>query len=399
MNATVIIEQRYARMPDGCHWTADQNTYSLFTRYLDVFDSVTVVARVQDVSSVPDSYLRADGSHVTFHPHPYYHGFVQYLSQFVRVSRAVREAIPGNGAIFLHVASLIAGIAAPTLQNMRYPYAVEVVSDPANTFAPGTMKHPLCPFLRYWFTKTMTNQCVQAAEASYVTRRYLQERYPCPDFAVGVSDVVIDDSALVKKPHTPPTSGPIRLVFVGSLHQLYKAPDILIAALRQCVQNSLNLHLTMIGDGHYRADIEAQVQQANLTERVHFASNLPGAAAVATELDKADLFVLPSRSEGLPRAIVEAMARGLPCIGTTVGGIPELLEACDLIPAEDVSALARKITEFVTNPARMAQAAQRNLAEAHDYHVETLKLRRQTFHRHIADVTQRWRNAHFGSHL
>lgn len=131
MNATVIIEQHYARMPDGCYWTADQNTYSLFTRYLDVFDSVTVVARVQDVSSVPDSYLRADGSHVTFHPLPSYHGFVQYLSQFVRVSRAVREAIPGNGAIFLHVASLIAGIAAPILQNMRYPYAVEVVSDPA----------------------------------------------------------------------------------------------------------------------------------------------------------------------------------------------------------------------------------------------------------------------------
>lgn len=394
MKATVTIEQRYARTPDGCYWTADQNAYPLFTRYLDVFDSVTVVARVQDMSSVPETYLRADGPNVTFHPLPYYHGFVQYLPQFARVNQAVREGIPGGGAVIMNVASLIAGIAAPTLQKMTYPYGVEVVSDPANTFAPGTMKHPLRPFLRYWFAKTMTDQCAKAAGASYVTKRYLQERYPCPAFSVGVSDVVIDDSALVAEPHTPPISGPIRIVFVGSLHQLYKAPDILIEALRQCVQNGLDLHLTMIGDGKYRAQIEEQVQQAGLTERVRFAGNLPGASAVRAELDQADLFILPSRSEGLPRAVVEAMARGLPCISTTVGGIPELLEARDLVPPEDAAALARKITEFVTNPERMKQAAQRNLAEARDYHLETLKQRRQTFYRHIADVTQRWLNAH-----
>ncbi len=394
MNAIVTIEQRYARTPEGHVWTADQNAYALFTRYLAIFDHVTVISRVQDVASVPDIYLRADGQGVSFHPIPYYHGFLQYLPQFAHVNQAVRKAIPANSAIFLHVASLLAGIAASPLQRMGYPYGVEAVSDPANTFAPGTMKHPLRPFLRYWFTKAMTNQCAHAAGASYVTKQYLQKSYPCPALMVGVSDVVIDDSALVQTPHTPPTSGPTRLVFVGSLQQLYKGPDILIEALRQCVANGLDLHLTMIGDGTYRAQIEAQVQQANLTERVTFAGNLPGAAAVREEVDQADLFVLPSRSEGLPRALVEAMARGLPCISTTVGGIPELLEARDLVPPEDADTLARKITEFVTDRARMTQAAQRNLAEAQEYHLDTLTQRRQTFYRHIADVTQRWLNAH-----
>jgi hypothetical protein len=52
MKATVTIEQRYARTPDGHYWTADQNAYSLFTRYLDVFDHVTVIARAQDVPAV-----------------------------------------------------------------------------------------------------------------------------------------------------------------------------------------------------------------------------------------------------------------------------------------------------------------------------------------------------------
>ncbi len=394
MNAIVTIEQRYARTPDGHIWTADQNAYSLFTRYLAIFEHVTVISRVQDVDSVPETSLRADGPGVSFHPIPYYHGFLQYLPQFARINQAVRSAIPADSAVFFHVASLLAGIAAPSLQRIGYPYGVEAVSDPANTFAPGTMKHPLRPFFRYWFAKSMTEQCAHAAGACYVTKQYLQTRYPCPAFMVGVSDVVIDNAALVSEAHTPPASGPIRLVLVGSLQQLYKGPDILVEALRQCVSSGLDLHLTMIGDGKYRAQIEVQVQQAGLTERVRFAGNLPGAPAVRAELDQADLFVLPSRSEGLPRAVVEAMARGLPCISTTVGGIPELLEARDLVPPEDTDALARKITEFVTDPTRMTQAAARNLAEARDYHLETLKQRRQTFYRHIADITQRWLDAH-----
>ena len=63
-----------------------------------------------------------------------------------------------------------------------------------------------------------------------------------------------------------------------------------------------------------------------LRDRVRFRGQLTTPVDVRAELDRADLFVLPSRQEGLPRAMIEAMARALPCIGSSVGGIPELLQ-------------------------------------------------------------------------
>jgi glycosyltransferase involved in cell wall biosynthesis len=111
---------------------------------------------------------------------------------------------------------------------------------------------------------------------------------------------------------------------------------------------------------------------------------------VQTELDHADLFIMPSRTEGLPRALLEAMARGLPCIGSAVGGIPELLPPEDLFPAGDPLALARKIQEVLADSAGMQRMATHNLKRASDYHETILRERRLAFYRFVREQTQAW---------
>ena len=108
------------------------------------------------------------------------------------------------------------------------------------------------------------------------------------------------------------------------------------------------------------------------------------------QLDLADLFVLPSYQEGLPRAMVEAMARSLPCIGSTVGGIPELLQPEDMVPPGDAVALANKIREVVTDRDRMARMSARNLEKAKDYRNEVLQERRNEFYRYVREQTEAW---------
>jgi glycosyltransferase involved in cell wall biosynthesis len=88
--------------------------------------------------------------------------------------------------------------------------------------------------------------------------------------------------------------------------------------------------------------------------------------------------------------MVEAMARALPCIGSTVGGIPELLPPEDMIPPGDVGALANKIREVVTNPERMARMSARNLEKAKDYRDEVLCDRRNEFYRYVREMTEAW---------
>jgi glycosyltransferase involved in cell wall biosynthesis len=82
------------------------------------------------------------------------------------------------------------------------------------------------------------------------------------------------------------------------------------------------------------------------------------------------------------------MARGLPCIGTTVGGIPELLPPEDLVPPNDPYALAAKIKEVLRSPERMARMSMRNLQKAQEYREEVLQARRRAFYQAVKEITR-----------
>ena len=390
MNVVVTLEDRFDRTPDGRVWTQTTFPYSFWSRYLQVFDSVRVVARVRDVPNVPSDSKEANGEGVSFAAIPYYIGPWQYLLKAWLVWRSARNAVNANDAVILRVSSPITSPIQSMLRQTGRPYAVEVIADPYDLFAPGSVKHPLRPFFRWSSPRQLRRDCVEAAAAAYVTKEALQQRYPCPNFSVGVSDVDLPERALVSSSRLPRQGGTFNLIFVGTMDQLYKAPDVLIDAVAAGVQEGIDLKLTLIGDGKHRSELEARAKSFSLGDRVSFVGQLSGGDAVIAQLDLADLFVLPSHQEGLPRAMVEAMARALPCIGSTVGGIPELLPPEDMIPPGDVAALAGKIRDVTTDPKRMARMSARNLEKAKEYRDEALREQRNEFYRYVREMTEAW---------
>jgi len=247
---------------------------------------------------------------------------------------------------------------------------------------------------RWWFSRELRLHCREAFAAAYVTAEALQRRYPPGPsaHAIGCSDVELPPSAIVDR-HREDWGGdgrPLTLVMVGSLSQLYKAPDVLVDALARCVQRGLDLRLAFVGDGKYRNELDASATAQGLAGRVDFLGQLPMGEGVARVLDQADLFILPSHQEGLPRAMVEAMARALPCIGSTVGGIPELLPPEDLVPPGDVEALTLKIQEIATDPTRMTRMSRRNLETAGQYRDSVLQERRKAFYEYVRSGIEAW---------
>jgi len=393
MNLIVVLEQRFERTPDGMVWTRGGPKRSFWSRYLAVFEHVRVVARVRAVSSVLLDCDRCDGEGVSFATVPYYLGPWQYLRRVRQVRRAARDAVGSSDAVIMRVPSTIAACIEPLLRQTGHPYGVEVVGDPYDVFAPRAIRHPLRPFFRWRSTRQLRRQCSGACAAAYVTENALQRRYPPgPDaFSTHCSDVELPDAAFVFVPRSPrPGTRTFNLVMVGSLAQLYKAPDVLIDAVAACVQEGLDLQLVLVGDGRYRAELETRAAALGLGQRVCFRGQLPAGDGVRAQLDQADLFVLPSKTEGLPRAMIEAMARALPCIGSTAGGIPELLPPEDMVPPGDVVALARKIREVATDPERMARMSVRNLEKAKEYGEEVLRERRTAFYRYVRERTEAW---------
>jgi glycosyltransferase involved in cell wall biosynthesis len=388
----------FYRAPDGHVYTqsvANYDDYWIIPR--QSFDHLVVMTRLQNIDYIDSSWHRADGDGVVFQTVPFYKGPYQYLLKSKAIRNTIKNTLKECDVLLGNGPGTLSEVGISLASQMKKLYAIDVLGDPYDVFAPGSVKHPLRPFLRWWSPAKLRRSCAGACAVNYVTKQALQRRYPPSPQALstGISDVNIPDRAILDVPRLlRQQECTVNLIFVGSLAQLYKAPNVLIEAVAVCVREGLDIKLIMVGDGKYRAELELQTDILNLGERVRFCGNLPAGDAIRTQLDQADIFVLASHQEGLPKAMVEAMARGLPCIGSTVGGIPELLSPEDMVPPGDVAALASKIREVVTNPERMAQMSARNLEKAKEYKDEMLREQKIAFYRYVREQTEAWLLTH-----
>jgi glycosyltransferase involved in cell wall biosynthesis len=393
MNVVLTVEHHYHRTPDGAVWTQAVFAYPTWARYLAVFDHVRVVARVRESESVPQDWIRADGEGVSFAAVPDYLGPWQYLMRAGQVQRLARNAVGIRDAVILLFHGHIACCIEPMLRRTGHPFGVYINGDPYDAFSPGSVDHPLRPLFRWWFTRLLKRQVAAACAVAYISEVPLRRRYPpAPGtFSTTFAHGIMPAEAFVSVPRPLDTQRrALTLIMVGTLSQLYKCPDVLIDAVAACVREGLDLRLVVVGDGKHRRELQARAEAVGLGERVCFKGQLTAGDAVRAQLDRADLFVLPSRAEALGRAIVEAMARALPCIGSTVGGIPELLLPEDMVFPGDATALARKIREVATDPARMARMSARNLEKAKQYRDDILADRRIAFYRYVREKTEKW---------
>jgi glycosyltransferase involved in cell wall biosynthesis len=141
-------------------------------------------------------------------------------------------------------------------------------------------------------------------------------------------------------------------------------------------------HALIVGDGPDRSLISAAIAEAGLTDRVEL---LGDRSDVPNLLARSDIFVLATHSEGMPLALLEAMAEGLPVVASAVGGMPEIIQDGKnglLVPAGNPVALARALHRLMMDAdlrSRLGSAARRTIAEHYDLerfrsqHVELLQ--------------------------
>lgn len=160
----------------------------------------------------------------------------------------------------------------------------------------------------------------------------------------------VDEAALVRATARVPDRVLCVGAFVGD-----KGVDVLVEAMGLIAADVPTLRLALAGAGVDETMLRKRVTALGLDGRVEFLGWLRGAALEA-EYAHASLFALPSRTEGFPLALLEAMWYGLPSIATAVGAVPELLEggAGVLVPPEDPRALAGALRSLVQDPAAAA---------------------------------------------
>lgn len=154
---------------------------------------------------------------------------------------------------------------------------------------------------------------------------------------------------------------------VGTLKE-QKGHRYLVDAVAPLIAQTPRLHILIVGDGELRSSLEAQVCAAGIEGNVHFLGNRNDVPAI---LAASDVFVLPSLWEGLPMALIEAMASGLPVIATLVSGSQQVVEQGQsglLVPPGEVAPLRQAIEDLLVDPERaklLGKAAQRRIEEAY----------------------------------
>ncbi len=202
-----------------------------------------------------------------------------------------------------------------------------------------------------------------------------------PESRTEVVRLGVDCKALqpVKSEQTPTSS--VHLVCTGRMVAA-KGHRILIQALAPLLNAGIAITCTLIGDGPERPFLEGECRRLGISPQVRFLGALAHQATIE-EVSRADVFVLASFAEGLPVALMEAMALGVPCISTTIAAIPELIQNQEnglLVPPANVPALRSALERMVLDSesrrlmgikARATADAQYNLATNLDTLAET----------------------------
>lgn len=394
MDMVFVYDDRIARDAEGNYYTGSAFSQEVFNRYLQHFDHITLLMRRADVN--PDdtetlgrmNRISTEKIDVVLLPNTTA-SLRTYLSPRIRrkFKRTILEELRPGRAVVIRAPSGSGTIAADYCHAHGIPYLAEAVGCPWDSLWNHSLKGKiLAPRMWKQFCRTMRN----ADYAVYVTSRFLQRRYPTKGKSAAISDVELlpaDEAVLEKRLlKIRNHSGKIKLATAAAVNVAYKGQQYVIKALAQLKakgNSCFEYHLAGGGDPSALRDL---AEQLGVAEQVVFEGSLPH-DAMFSWLDDMDIYIQPSLTEALPRAVVEAMSRGLPALGTRTGGIPELLGEGCFFPRKDTIAIAKLLQQLT--PEQMASMAKKNFEHARRFRKDLLEKKRYALFAAFAEEAKR----------
>jgi len=203
---------------------------------------------------------------------------------------------------------------------------------------------------------------------SAFNQRFLEELYPAEARGkIVVVHVGIEPEKYEENARREVQPGDVPAVLCVAAHRPYKGLPVLIEACRILRDEGIVFRCDVLGHGPMREELEQLIRDRNLTEVVHLLGAKPE-HVVAEMMVNATFFVLPSiiasdgQMEGIPVALMEAMASARAVISTSISGIPELIDdgvSGFLVPPGDAQALAAAMRTLFTDPRRAAEMGRR----------------------------------------
>ena len=397
MNVLVVADGHYYITPSGTVYADSVYDFNFYKRYLQVFDHVYAVVRAEDVETAPVGKKMSSGDNVTFLRIPNYHGPFQYLQNYLQIIKCVKNYCKEYDCGIFRIPAATSNVFCKYFSKTKKPFAVEVVTDPWENFSPKATGNPVVLYIvrRVW-TSLVKKMCQKANGASYVTNQYLQIKYPPQAytdktgryFTSEYSSVELADDSFADYRNWKPEQKKFTISHTANYFNDYgKGHLVLMDAVKMVREQGYDVNICFVGDGPNKAEFEEYARKNGISDAVTFTGRLASGNEVRKVIHSSDIFVLPTFAEGLPRALLEAMAEGLPCLSSPTCGIPEILGKDYLFDFSDSYGFSRGIIKFITNTELMTSEGKRNLDKAKEYSSSILNKKRKEFYSALRKVS------------
>lgn len=350
-------------------------------RYLQLGDHVTFLMREARLTGETSRYSRISDDRFSFVPVPNLMSPLGRVVNHRTAMRIIEREVRSADLVVARIPSLTSRLAVARAKALGKPVLTECVACNWDALWNHHWKAKLSAPWYYLAQKAVMRE---STHSIYVTEDFLQRRYPTKGKSVAISNVDIPapeiavlDNRLKHIAVTSPKVRTVRLVTVADVAVPYKGQGDIIAVLRSLSERGVDAEYHLVGGGD-QTRLRTLAKRLGVEERVFFHGALEHGLVFAL-LDEMDVYIQPSRQEGLPRAMIEAMSRGLPCAGARTGGIPELIPAERMFSPGDLGRMS-DILAALTDTETQAHEARRNFERATAYARDHLNAKRASFY-------------------
>lgn len=348
-----------------------------FNEYKEYFGEITVVCRGKGIENNKQFIKEKNKINDV--------NFIVVNSKYKGIRKKIKEQVQKSDFAIVRLPSFIGVTAIHYLNKYKKEYIVEMVGCPFDALwnygnIKGKLVAPIMTVLNKYYVR-------KAKNVLYVSNEFLQKRYPNKNYNIECSDVNIEEiskSVLenrLNKIETKKKEEPIKIGLIGSLDIKYKGHNLAIKAI-DLLKEQYNIELHFLGAGN-PDNWSNTIEKYGMKEVVHFDGTLPSGQPVYEWMDNIDIYLIPSLQEGMPRALIEAMSRACPAIGTKVGGIPEILPDKMLIKKKSDKELAKLVLELIQNKKLQEKCAIENFEKAKEFEKEKLMIKRKGFYKKV----------------
>ncbi|GGA65131.1 glycosyltransferase family 4 protein [Ornithinibacillus halotolerans] len=344
-----------------------------FDRYLNIFGELSIIGREKDHIFVNKNRFNKVDSNIDFLT---FKNLKELKNKENR--KKIDDQIHRSDYVIIRLPSILGTYAVQSAKRQKKPYIIEVVGCPWDAIVNKGLKYVLPALAITLLTKRAVSGSMHTI---YVTEEFLERRYPTSGKYIACSNVTLnsvnEQDIRNRLEKIDMMSRDKKVIFgtCATIDVIYKGQQDVIAALAKLVKEGHDIEYQLVGGGD-SSYLKLIAEKYGVLDRVKFIGTLKH-EDVFKWLDNVDVYIHPSKQEGLSRAIIEAMSKGCPIIGADAGGIHEQIDAKYIFKKGNVSQICEKYKEMTREV--MKEQAIKNHNESKKYLKSILYKRRENF--------------------